>query len=131
MCHVLEELSKESLSLATLTLNMCELPFVDVEMFVNRFKKLCGWYETLLNVCRDVCSFESKYFSMKWKQTAPSLVDLLEGMSKELPDWTWFHGYQIPVPIRFIDKPNLLRELVINNPDGQRILKTILCGLSQ
>jgi len=126
MRHVLEELSKESLPPATLTLNMRELPFVDVETFINNFKKkLCGWYETLFNVCRDVCSFESKYFGMKWKQTAPSLVDLLEGMSKALPDWTWFRGYQIPVPILFIDEANLLRELVINNPDGQKILKTI------
>ena len=62
---------------------------------------------------------------MKWKQTAPSLVDLLEGMSKELQDWIWFHRYQIPVPILFIDEANLLKEL-INNPDDQRILKTIL-----
>jgi len=39
-------------------------------------------------------------------------------MSKELQDWTWFQGYQIPAPILFTDEANKLWELVKVDPKG-------------
>ena len=122
MRHILEKLSKESVPPTMLTINMRELPFTDVDTFIRSFKvKILRWYKKLL----DVFSFQSELFSIEWKKSPPSLIDLLEAMSKELPDWSWLRGSRIPLPVLFIDEANKLRELVAMDPNGQKALETI------
>ena len=123
MRHVIETLSNDPRRAPTiLSFNMRELPFVDIETFVGSFKRnLCKWYEDLISIC----SIKTKYFDVHWKHNPPSLVNLLEAMAKELKDWTWLRGYQVPTPIFYIDEANLLRDLVTNNVEGQKVLKTI------
>ena len=48
--HVLDELSKEIVLPKILPLNMRELPFLDVESFIESLSKdLSVWYEELLS----------------------------------------------------------------------------------
>ena len=120
--HVLNELSKGSVAPKILPLNMRELPFLDVESFIECLsKELSAWYEELLSSCQ----VNSKYFKVEWKSRPPTLINLLKAMSKELRDWTWLQGYQIPTPILFIDEANKLRELVKIDPKGQKALETV------
>ena len=122
MRHVLKELSQDAKKPTILTLNMRELPFVNVETFINSFKrKACKWYKRILTRF----SITSKCFTAEWLKSSPALVDLLEVLAKELPEWSLLHGENIPVPVLYIDKVNLLHDLVINNPEGQKVLKCI------
>ena len=57
-----------------------------------------------------------------YKRSPPALANLLEGMARELPEWTWLYGSNILVPILYIDEVNLLRDLVANDPEGQKVL---------
>ena len=126
MRHVMEVLSQDSREPTILPLNMRELPFTNVETFIMAFKrKLCKWYQRILTRF----SIQSDYFRAEWEKSPPDLADLLEAMAKELPEWTWLHGFNIPVPILYIDEANLLRDLVINDPGGQKVLKSIFMWL--
>lgn len=126
MRYVLEELSQHSKEPTILALNMRELPFVNMETFVNLFKrKACKWYKRVLT---RFC-IKSKYCTAEWVKSPPALVDLLEALAKEFPEWTLLHGENIPVPILYKDKVNLLRDLVINNPEGQKVVKSIFMWL--
>ena len=118
MRHVLERVSEESVRLTVLTLNT----FLNVESFIQCLRmKLSGWFERLL----ASFSIKSRFLEVEWKKNPPTLVDLLEMMSRELPDWSWLQGYDIPVPILFIDEVNKLRELVTIDPNGQKALETV------
>ena len=57
---------------------MRELPFVNIETFVTNFKqKLCKWYK----------GASITIFLLNGKNL-PALADVLEGILRELPDWT-------------------------------------------
>ena len=89
MRHVLERVS-EGVRPTVLTLNMREIPLLNMESFIQCLRmKLSGWFERLL------ASFSIK---SRFLETRQLLVDLLEMMSRELPDWSWLRGYDIPVP---------------------------------
>ena len=124
--HVIEVLSKDVREPAILPLNMRELPFTNVETFIGSFKaKLCKWYNRILTRL----SIKSEYFAAEWERSPPDLADLFEAMAKELPEWSWLHGSNIPVPILYIDEANLLRDLVVKDDDGQKVLKSVFMWL--
>ena len=106
-------LSEGDSSLKILSLNMRELPFFNVESFLACIQsKLSKWYEEIINSC----AIKSKFFDVTLRRNRHfTLLDLLESMSAELPNWTLSRGCQIPTPILFIDEANKLRELVASN----------------
>ena len=74
-------------------------------------------------------SIKSEYFIAEWERSPPDLADLFKVMARELPEWSWLHGSSIPIPIQYINKANLLRDLVVKDDDGQKLLKRIFMWL--
>ena len=119
--HVIQELSQDVKAPTILPLNMRVLPFMNVESFIRSFKaKLCNWYDCILTKS----SIQSKYFVAEWERSHPDLAYLFEAMARELP-----RGSNIPVPILYIDEVNLLRDLVVKDDDGRKVLKSIFMWL--
>lgn len=131
MQHVLQQLGDRKPPPAILALNMRRMPFFNVDSFIKSFNtNLQGWYgkvwEILKNVKVQVKTPDGQTdVVLEWKKNPPELTDLFQYISEGLPDWTIWHGKNIPAPILFIDEVNLLRDLAMKDPNGHSIIKSI------
>ena len=125
MDQVLQKVYDERVAPYVLSFNMRQLPFLDTQSFVDVFiKKLFKWYEKFsINLKASGLEIE---LNVEWNHYPPKLTDLLNTISNSLPSWSLLRGTNIPLPILYIDEANLLRELVIKDVNGQKILKALL-----
>ena len=70
-------------------------------------------------------TFNAPNLTVDWKQVPPDLISVFNGISVGLPDWSVWHGEKIPMPVLFIGEVNLLRELMIKDPNGRSIIQSI------
>ncbi|RIA86303.1 hypothetical protein C1645_829450 [Glomus cerebriforme] len=74
--------------------------------------------------------FNLKYrlFDEKEKEaiTYNSVNELFDKITRSLPNWNFWYGYNIPPPILVIDEANLLSQLGNSSNEGAILLKSFL-----
>ena len=112
--------NKEAIDLATYAL-------YDFNSFLNCFnEELQTWYDKVWKLLEKIrMMFNAPNLTVDWKQVPPDLISVFNGISVGLPDWSVWHGEKITTSVLFIGEVNLLRELMIQDPNGRSIIQSI------